>query len=85
MSDDPVLDRMNLEPRPVSPQFAIAPDVLLSAQQWRLYGEAPYLRCRKCQQAVMTAHALSVAELSACVLAHLMQAHGWTREEVAHD
>jgi hypothetical protein len=81
---DPVLERMNLEPRPVRPEFRIAGEVIEAASHWRLFGgEAPHLRCNRCLQSVMTTGSLTVAELSAAVLAHLMQTHEWTREAAA--
>lgn len=82
LGTDPVMDRLNLRPVPVRPQFAIAADVIEAASRWRLLGDPPHLRCVKCRQSVATAHSLTVAELSLTVLAHLMQAHGWTRETV---
>lgn len=79
---DPVMGRLDLTPIRVRPEFAIAPHVLEAAAGWRLLGEPPHLRCVKCKQAVITTHSLTVGELSASVLAHLMQAHQWTRETV---
>jgi hypothetical protein len=76
------LDRLNMEPRPVSHALAIAASVLEQAQGWVLHGDAHYLRCR-CGQAVITTGTVTVGALSTALLAHLMQRHGWTREEAS--
>ena len=82
MSQSDGLDRLDLTPKAVNPALAIAADVLQQAQDWVMHGDPPYLRCR-CGQAVITAGTITVGALSTALLAHLMQAHGWTREGVA--
>jgi hypothetical protein len=83
MSDG--LDKLNLDPAPVKPGLAIAAAVLTEAQHWVLYGDAPHLRCKRCYQSVITTGTLTLGAISTALLAHLMQRHGWTREEVAHE
>jgi|HubBroStandDraft_1064217.scaffolds.fasta_scaffold571514_1 hypothetical protein len=83
------LGRMDLQPVPVHPQLAIAPEVMAAAATWRMFAAAElgatYLRCWKCGQSVMIGASFTLGELTMCVLAHLMQAHGWTREEPGND
>jgi hypothetical protein len=76
------LDRLNLAPRPVPPALAIAAAVLEAAQDWVIFGDHPHLRCRSCSQSVITTGTVTIGALSTALLAHLMQRHGWTREEV---
>jgi hypothetical protein len=82
MSQSDGLDRLDLTPKAVNPALAIAADVLQEAQDWVLHGDPHYLRCR-CGQGVITTGTLTLGALSTALLAHLMQRHGWTREEVA--
>lgn len=82
MSNDDGLGRLELRPRPVNHALAIAAAVLQAAEDWVVYGEGPHLRCRGCDQSVITTGTLTIGALSTAVLAHLMQRHGWTRETV---
>jgi hypothetical protein len=75
------LDKLDLTPRPVRKDFEIASQVIEAAHDWRLTGPVSSFRCG-CGQAVLTAGSMTVGQLSMCLLAHLMQRHGWTREEV---
>jgi hypothetical protein len=80
MSED--LARLDLMPKPVKPALAIAAAVLEAAQDWVIYGDGPHLRCRSCSQSIVATGTLTLGVLSTAMLAHLMQRHGWTREEV---
>lgn len=75
---DPVLARMNLEPRPVHPSWEIHAEVLRAAQHWHTR-TSEHIRCR-CDQSIAAPGWWTVGELATSLLAHLMQAHGWTRE-----
>jgi len=84
------LDRLNLEPVPVKPEWRISPDVIDAAHGQpvilTLSDERADLTCERCGQSVMCLRAghgsyrLTAAAISGQLLAHLMQTHGWTRE-----
>jgi hypothetical protein len=75
-------------------EFALAPVVVAGAQQWPLRvgmdeGEgrqAIHLRCGRCDQSILPlatpsgAYRVRITDMSASLLAHLQQRHGWTRE-----
>jgi hypothetical protein len=71
---------------PVHPAMAISPAVLRATAHWKLSLDAPHIRCLPCGQSVMQARSpWTLDELSGPLLAHLMQAHAWTRETVPGD
>ncbi len=70
-------------PVPVHPDLAIAPAVMEAAEDGSfLLMDGGHIRCAMCMQSVMYAggYFVSIANLRATLLAHLMQRHGWTRE-----
>jgi hypothetical protein len=85
MSDSYRPARPGPEPRPVHPSLAISAAVITQAEEWVLYGDPPRLRCRRCDQSVITTGTLTVGALSTSLLAHLMQRHGWTREDAGDE
>lgn len=86
------LRKLDLSPVPVNPAFAIdvkvaaashAMGILLTVCETRAD-----LACELCGQSVLClqveghSYRLTAAHISGQVLSHLIQAHGWTREDI---
>lgn len=76
--------------------FGIAPAVEAAADRWLLKvrtadGGRAYLACGVCDQSVLavamagTPYRVRVVDIQSQLLTHLMQRHGWSREQVGTD
>lgn len=84
------LDKLDLTPVEVKPEFAIAADVIVKAAGAGIILLVDDLRadlvCEQCGQSVICLRNqggsfwLTTAAISGGVISHLIQVHGWTRE-----
>ena len=71
---------------PVDPSFAIAGEVITRSHVHALLFDDDHVRCYSCDQSVMHLRKMTLFtmnDLEMTLLAHLMQCHGWTRENAA--
>lgn len=75
--------RVNGPVVPVDPAAAIAAEVTARARERQVMADLGHVRCYACLQSIFRIQdgtVFSLTDLEGCLLAHLMQAHGWTRE-----